>query len=138
MYNKTGIIFGTYDLLHPGHLFSFKFARKYCDNLIVGLHSDPSVERSDKNKPVQSLFERYYQLLSCKNVNEVIPYDTESDLLNIMKLYEIDCRFIGMDYVDKDFTDRKYCEDNYIYIHYIPRDHNFSSSNMRKRVKEKK
>lgn len=97
MKNK-GIVFGAFDLLHIGHISLFRAAKQKCNFLIVGLHVDPSVERKDKNKPVETLLERTIKLKSIEYVDQVIPYETEGDILNILKLLKPDVRFLGMDY----------------------------------------
>lgn len=94
----TGIVFGTWDLLHAGHLHLLRQCKQKCDYLIVGLHVDPSLERKNKNKPIESVFERQFRLLSTKYVNEVIVYETEKDLANILKVRKPSVRFLGSDY----------------------------------------
>jgi glycerol-3-phosphate cytidylyltransferase len=111
--------------------------KSHVDWLIVGLHSDPTIDRPNvKNKPVQSLYERFVQLRAVKFVDEIIPYYTEEDLLDILKSFVIDVRIIGDDYLDRDFTGKKYCEEKGIEIFYNKRDHRFSSSDLRKRIYE--
>lgn len=94
----TGIVFGTWDLLHAGHLHLLRQCKQKCDYLIVGLHVDPSLERKNKNKPIESVFERQFRLLSTKYVDEVIVYETEKDLANILKVRKPSVRFLGSDY----------------------------------------
>lgn len=130
---KTGITFSAFDLLHPGHLLMLKFAKENCDHLIVGLHTDPSIERKNKNRPVQTTYERFLQLQGCKYVDEIIPYDTEQDLINILMTRFPDVRILGADYEEKDFTGKKECE-HLIEIIYAERMHSFSSSGLRKRL----
>jgi glycerol-3-phosphate cytidylyltransferase len=106
-------------------------AREHCDRLVVALQSDPTLDRPEKNKPIQGLFERYAQVEACKYVDQVIPYDTEEDLYNLLAGYEWDVRFLGSDYVDRhDFTGY----DLDIPIHYCMRRHNYSSSSLRERI----
>ncbi len=130
----VGITFSCFDLLHAGHVQMLEEAKSQCDYLMVGLQTDPTIDRPEKNKPTQSIVERYTQLRSCKFVDEIIPYDTEKDLEDILKLYKIDVRILGVEYRDKDFTGKQYCEDNGITLYYNDRDHRFSSTNLRKEV----
>jgi glycerol-3-phosphate cytidylyltransferase len=132
---KTGITFSSFDLLHAGHVKMLEEAKSQCDYLIVGLQLDPSLQRSDKNKPVQSIIERYIQLKGSKYVDEIVPYVSEEDLLNIIKCFKIDVRIIGSEYKNKDFTGKEYCLKRGIEIFYNSRDHSFSSSNLRFDVK---
>lgn len=111
-------------------------AKTICDYLIVGLQIDPSLDRPQKNKPTQSVVERYIQLKACRSVDEIIPYNTEEDLMDILQSFVIDVRIIGDDYRDKDFTGKQYCEDKGIQIYYNKRDHRFSSSALKKAVYE--
>tara|TARA_B100000035_G_scaffold78327_1_gene65438 strand:- start:6055 stop:6468 length:414 start_codon:yes stop_codon:yes gene_type:complete len=130
----VGITFSTFDLFHTGHVAMLKEASQHCDHMIVGLQSDPSIDRPEKNKPIQSVFERYVQLAGCRYVNEVIPYETEKDLEDILLTYNIDKRFIGEEYKTKDFTGKQICVDKGIEIYYNKRQHSFSSSNLRQRI----
>lgn len=132
-----GITFSTFDLLHAGHVRMLEDAKRICDYLIVGLQTDPTLDRPEKNKPTQSVVERYIQLKGCKFVDEIIPYATEQDLEDILKSFPIDVRILGDEYKNKNFTGRGYCEDKGIELHYNKRDHRFSSSNLRKVVYEK-
>lgn len=131
-----GIIFGSFDLLHPGHLYTLSEAKKQCDELFVGLHVNPKTERPDKNKPIESVMERYLRLGSCKYVDEIIPYETESDVINLLKTGGFDIRFNGGDHENKEYlSDRDIvCEEEGIKMVYIPRRHNWSSSSLRKRL----
>ena len=113
-----------------------KEARANCDYMIVGLQTDPTIDRPNKNKPIQSVFERYVQLEGCKYIDEIIPYESEKDLTDIFLTYGIDIRFIGEEYKDKDFTAKQICVDKNIKIHYNERQHSFSTTNLRKRIKE--
>ena len=137
MSKTVGITFSAFDLLHAGHIAMLKEARDMCDYLIVGLHVDPSVERSNKNKPIQSVFERYVQLRGCRYVDEIIPYATESEVVDILLTYKINYRFIGEEYRDIDFTGKELCNKNGISIIYNHRKHTFSSSELRKRIQTK-
>ncbi len=129
-----GITFSCFDLLHAGHVRMLAEAKKQCDYLIVGLQTDPTIDRPEKNKPTQTVVERYIQLKGCKYVDEIIPYTTEKDLEDILKLYEIDVRIIGVEYKDKNFTGREFCEEQNIRLYYNERHHRFSSTNLRKEV----
>ena len=132
---KIGITFSTFDLLHAGHVLMLKEAKSVCDYLICGLHVDPQVERPNKNQPIQSIVERYIQLSSVKYVDEVIPYNLEKDLHDILLGYPIDVRIIGADYRDVDFSGKDICLTRGIEIYYNDRSHNFSSTELRQRVK---
>lgn len=127
----TGITFSTFDLLHAGHVEMLKDAKSHCDFLIVGLQTDPTIDRKDKNKPVQTIVERYTQLKACKYVDEIIPYSTEDDLLDILALRMPQVRILGDEYIDKNFTGRKFCEDNSIQLVFNSRKHRFSTSSLR-------
>ncbi|HEX8576207.1 MAG TPA: adenylyltransferase/cytidyltransferase family protein [Flavobacterium sp.] len=133
---KTGITFSAFDLLHAGHVKMLEDAKSICDYLIVGLQTDPTIDRPEKNKPTQSVVERYIQLKGCKFVDEIIPYATEKDLEDILQSHNIDVRILGDEYMDKNFTGRKYCEQNGIAFHFNKRKHRFSSSGLRKVVYE--
>ena len=127
---KIGFTCGAFDLLHAGHVVMLEEAKNNCDYLIVGLQSDPTLDRSDKNKPVQSIYERYIQLYGLRYVDEVIPYDRETCLMDILTTKSIDVRFIGEEYKDKMFTGQHLP----IEIYYTSRQHTFSSTDLRKRV----
>ena len=134
---KRGITFSAFDLLHAGHIKMLEEAKQNCDYLIVGLQTDPTLDRPTKNKPTQTVVERYIQLKGCKFVDEIVPYATEQDLEDILMSFIIDIRIVGDEYQDKDFTGRKYCEDKGIELYFNSRDHRFSSSSLRKEVYEK-
>lgn len=129
-----GITFSAFDLLHAGHIKMLEEAKQNCDYLIVGLQTDPSIDRPDKNKPAQSVVERYIQLKGCKFVDEIIPYTTEQDLEDILRSFPINIRILGEEYRNKDFTGRSYCEENGLTLFYNKRNHRFSSSGLRKEV----
>ena len=131
---KTGITFSTFDLFHAGHVKMLEEAKSKCEYLIVGLQLDPSIERTEKNKPTQSIIERYVQLKACKYIDEVIPYVTESDLIDILSSFKIDIRIIGEEYAGKTFTGKEYCQKKGIEIYFNRREHRFSSSALRKQV----
>ena len=132
--NIVGITFSTFDFFHAGHVKMLEEAKSICDYLIVGLQLDPSIDREEKNKPVQSIIERYIQVSSCKYVDEVVPYIRETDLDEILRSFKIDIRIIGEEYRDKNFTGKEYCEANGIQLYFNRRDHNYSSSNIRKKL----
>lgn len=131
----VGITFSTFDLFHAGHVKMLEEAKSQCDYLIVGLQLDPSIERSEKNEPSQSIVERYIQLKGSKHVDEIVPYVTEQDLEDVLRSFEIDIRIIGVEYIDKSYTGKDYCEAKGIKIYYNSRDHRFSSTNLRKHLK---
>ena len=133
---RVGITFSTFDLLHAGHVIMLKEAKKQCDYLIVGLQLDPSIDRPSKNKPSQSIIERYIQLKGSKYVNEIIPYVLEHDVEDILQLFKLDVRIIGEEYKDIDFTGKDYCKKKGIEIHYNSRNHRFSSTEIKTRLKE--
>lgn len=134
---KIGITFSAFDLLHAGHIKMLEEAKRQCDYLICGLQTDPTLDRPTKNKPIQSVVERYIQLKGCKFVDEIVPYATEQDLEDILRSFHIDVRILGDEYKDKNFTGRIYCEEKGIELYYNTRDHRFSSSGLRKEVAEK-
>lgn len=127
---KIGFVCSTFDLFHAGHILMLKEAKTQCDYLIVGLQSDPTVDRDWKNKPVQTMFERFVQVSSCKYADEIIPYTTEAELLDILQSYNIDIRIIGEEYIGKQYTG---CELD-MPVYYNKRRHSFSSSELRSRV----
>lgn len=130
----VGITFSTFDLLHAGHVAMLREAKEQCDYLICGLQVDPSLDRLDKNKPVQTLVERWTQLQGVKYVDEIIPYQTERDLEDILQLFNIDIRIIGEEYKNGKFTGRATCAKRGIEIYFNKRDHRFSTSDLRNRV----
>ena len=131
---KVGFTCSTFDLLHAGHVQMLREAKEQCDYLICGLQFDPSVDRKEKNAPIQSIVERYTQLKGVKYVDEIIPYATEQDLEDILSMYHIDVRILGEEYKDKTFTGRAICASRGIELYYNKRDHRFSTSDLRKRV----
>ena len=132
---KVGITFSAFDLLHAGHIGMLREARANCDYLIVGLQTDPTIDRpTEKNKPVQTLVERYAQLNALKFVDEIVPYQTEEDVIDILELFQIDVRFLGEEYREKEFTGKDVCRKRGIELHFNKRDHRFSTSGLRKRV----
>jgi glycerol-3-phosphate cytidylyltransferase len=134
---KVGITFSTFDLLHAGHVAMLAEVKNHCDYLICGLQTDPTIDRPDtKNKPIQSIVERQITLSACRFVDEIVVYQTEKDLEDILLTLPIDVRILGVEYKDKEFTGRSICEKRGIEIVYNGRDHSFSSSSLRKRVSE--
>ena len=128
---KKGITFGAFDLFHAGHVMMLEEAKTVCDHIIVCIQSDPSLDRKEKNKPVQSIVEREIQVYGCRYTDEVIIYDTEVELLEILDTVDWDVRILGEEYKNKDFTGR---EQTLNKCHFNKRPHNFSSSELRKRV----
>ena len=132
---KIGFNCSSFDLFHAGHVTMLRMEKDLCDYLKVGLQIDPTIDRPDvKNKPVQSVYERYVQLQACKYVDEILLYNTEYDLEQLIKTQKIDIRFLSEEYINKEFTAKQYCLDNGIEIHYHKRKHVFSSSELRSRV----
>lgn len=131
---KTGIVASTFDLLHAGHVMMLREAKRQCDHLICALQVDPSIDRKEKNSPIQSIVERYVQLAAVRYVDEIVVYETEKDLEDILELYPIDIRILGEEYKDKDFTGREICKRRGIQLHFNKRDHRFSSSGLRSRI----
>lgn len=134
---KVGITFSAFDLLHAGHIKMLEEAKSKCDYLICGLQTDPTLDRPEKNRPIQSVVERYIQLKGCSYVDEIVPYATEQDLEDVLRSFKIDVRIVGDEYEKKDFTGKKYCEEKGIELYFNSRDHRFSSSGLRKEVAEK-
>jgi glycerol-3-phosphate cytidylyltransferase len=132
----VGITCSTFDLLHAGHIIMLQECKKYCDYLICALQSDPTIDRKEKNAPIQSLVERYIQLDAVEYVDKIIPYNTEQELETIFASMDLDVRIIGEEYKDKDFTAKRVCEKRGIKLIYNKRDHDFSTSSLRKRIYE--
>ena len=132
---RIGITFSTFDMLHAGHIAMLSEAKNHCDYLICGLQTDPTIDRPDtKNKPVQSIVERQIQLAACRYVDEVVVYQTEQDLVDLLLILPLDVRILGVEYADKDFSGKHECYDRGIELVFNGRDHSFSSSSLRKRV----
>ena len=128
---KVGFVASTFDLFHAGHVMMLKEAKAQCDHLIVGLQTDPTIDRpTTKNKPVQTLFERYIQLEACRFIDQIVPYCTEKELLDILLSYKIDVRIVGEEYKNKDFTGKELD----IPIYYNTRKHSFSTTELRNRI----
>lgn len=132
---KVGFTASAFDLLHSGHVAMLQEAKSVCDYLICGLQLDPSIDRAWKNKPVQSIVERYIQLSAVKYVDEIIPYCTEADLLELLKMREIHVRILGEEYREVQFTGRDLCEDLGIELHFNKRRHGHSSSSLKSRIR---
>jgi glycerol-3-phosphate cytidylyltransferase len=131
---KIGFTASTFDLLHTGHVLMLEEAKSVCDYLLVGLQLDPSLDRANKNTPVQTIVERYLQLRACKYVDEIIVYATENDLEEILSSMPIDIRILCEEYKNQDFTGRDICKKRSIELYFNKRDHSFSSSSLRVRV----
>ena len=134
---KIGIVFSAFDLFHSGHIAMLAEARNHCDYLIAALQTDPTIDRpTTKNAPIQSIVERQIQLATNRNVDEVVVYQTEKDLEDLLLILPVDVRILGIEYADKEFTGKEICKKRGIEIIYNGRDHSFSSSSLRKRVAE--
>ena len=131
---SIGFTCSTFDLLHAGHITMLEEAKRHCDFLIVGLQNDPTEDRPEKNKPVQSIVERQLQLAAVKYVDEIVIYNTEQDLIDLLLTLPIDVRILGDEYKTKDFTGKDIAKQRGSKIIYNGRDHSFSSSSLRKRV----
>lgn len=132
---KIGFTCSTFDLLHAGHIQMLRDAKEQCDYLICGLQIDPSLDRPEKNSPVQTIVERHTQLSAIKYVDEIIPYQTETDLEDILNMLHIDVRILGEEYKNGKFTGRAICAKRGIELFFNKREHRFSSSDLRDRVK---
>lgn len=134
---KIGVVFSSFDLLHAGHIAMLAEAKNHCDYLIAGLQTDPTIDRPQtKNKPVQTIVERQIQLAATRYVDEIVVYQTEKDLEDLLLILPVDARILGVEYRDTDFTGRDICTKRGIELVFNSRDHSFSSSNLRKRVVE--
>lgn len=132
-----GIVFSSFDLFHAGHVAMLAEAKNHCDYLIAALQTDPTIDRPNtKNPPIQSIVERQIQVSTNRNVDEVVVYQTEKDLEDLLLILPVDVRILGVEYADKDFTGKQICINRGIEIVYNGRDHSFSSSSLRKRVAE--
>ena len=132
---RIGITFSTFDMLHAGHIAMLSEAKNHCDYLIAGLQTDPTIDRPEtKNRPIQSVVERQIQLSACRYVDEVVVYQTEQDLVDLLLILPVDVRILGVEYQDKEFTGKWECHQRGIEIVFNGRDHSFSSSSLRKRV----
>jgi glycerol-3-phosphate cytidylyltransferase len=133
---KIGITFSTFDMLHAGHIAMLAEAKNHCDYLIAGLQTDPTIDRDTKNKPVQSIVERQIQLAACRYVDEVVVYQTEQDLIDLLLILPVDVRVLGVEYENKEFSGQAECYQRGIELVFNGRDHSFSSSSLRRRVVE--
>ena len=131
---KIGFTCSTFDLLHAGHVTMLEEAKRHCDFLIVGLQNDPTLDRPEKNAPIQSIVERQIQLAAVKYVDEIVIYNTEQDLIDLLLTLPIDVRILGDEYKTKEFTGKDIAKQRGSKIIYNGRDHSFSSSSLRKRV----
>jgi glycerol-3-phosphate cytidylyltransferase len=132
---KIGITFSTFDMLHAGHIAMLSEAKNHCDYLICGLQTDPTIDRPDtKNKPVQSIVERQIQLAACRYVDEVVVYQTEQDLRDLLLILPVDVRILGVEYQHINFSGMEECGMRGIDLVFNGRDHSFSSSGLRSRV----
>ena len=132
---KIGFNCSSFDMFHAGHVTMLKMEKQLCDYLIVALQVDPTVDRPGiKNKPVQSVYERYIQLQACKYVDEILVYETEFDLLQLIMTQTMHIRFLSEEYEHRDFTGKKYCIYNNIELHYNKRKHIYSSTEIRERT----
>jgi glycerol-3-phosphate cytidylyltransferase len=131
---KIGITFSQFDLLHAGHIAMLAEAKNHCDYLICGLQNNASWERAEKNSPIQSIVERQISLSAVKFVDEIVVYNTEKDLEDILLTLPVDARILGAEYMEKDFTGRAICERRGIHLVFNSRDHSFSSSSLKKRI----
>ena len=134
---RVGITFSAFDLFHAGHVKMLEEAKRQCDYLIVGLQTDPTLDRPGKNQPAQTVVERYIQVQGCKFVDEIVAYATEQDLEDILRSFKIDVRIVGDEYREQDFTGRLYCEAKGILLYFNTRDHLFSSTGLRREVHQK-
>jgi glycerol-3-phosphate cytidylyltransferase len=133
---RVGFTASAFDLLHAGHVQMLREAKDQCEYLIVGLQVDPSQDRVTKNRPIQTVVERYTQLRAVSYVDEIVPYCTETDLEDILSMYHIDIRILGEEYRDSDFTGKNICAKRGIELYFNKRDHRFSSTDLRKRVND--
>ena len=131
MRNKIGFTCSTFDLFHAGHVAMLEEAKQQCDWLIVGIQTDPTIDRPSKNKPVQSIIERQLQVRACRFVDEIMVYNTEAELLDLLNTLPIDVRILGDEYIDKDFTG---CDLEHMEYYFNSRRHSYSSSELRARI----
>jgi glycerol-3-phosphate cytidylyltransferase len=130
----VGFTASAFDLLHAGHVLMLAEAKNHCDYLIVALQSDPTIDRPEKNRPIQSMTERWLQLEAVKHIDEIIPYDTEDDLLVLLQSIHPDVRILGDDYISKDFTGKQWCIDHGVELIYANREHKYSSTTLRQKI----
>lgn len=132
---RIGLVAGVFDMLHPGHVTMLAECRKSCESLIVALQTDPTLDRSSKHRPVQTTYERYTQLAACRHVSTIIPYDTEKDLENMLGILDYDVRFVGIEYFHQEITGISVMLARGKEVVYTNRDHDYSSSDFRKRIR---
>jgi glycerol-3-phosphate cytidylyltransferase len=130
----VGITCSTFDLLHTGHIIMLEECKRHCNYLICAIQNNPTIDRPEKNKPIQYLVERYLQLDAVKYVDKIIPYNTEEELEELFSSLDLDVRIIGEDYKDKDYTAKNICQKRGIRIIHNKRDHNHSTTNLRKKI----
>jgi glycerol-3-phosphate cytidylyltransferase len=133
---KIGITFSQFDMLHAGHIAMLSEAKNHCDYLIAGLQNNAKWDRESKNAPIQSIVERQIQLAATRYVDEMVVYNTEKDLEDLLLILPVDVRILGVEYQDKEFTGKDICNKRNIKLIFNSRDHSFSSSSLRKRVAE--
>ena len=131
---KIGITFSQFDLLHAGHIAMLAEAKNHCDYLIAGLQNNAQWDRPQKNEPIQSLVERQIQLSAVRFVDEIVVYNSEKDLEDLLLTLPLDVRILGVEYMKTEFTGRAICEKRKIQLVFNGRDHSFSSTNLRERV----
>lgn len=132
---RIGFNCSAFDLLHAGHVTMLKMEKQLCDYLIAALQVDPTIDRPGlKNRPVQTIYERYVQLQGCRYVDEILVYESEADLLNLIMTQRMHIRFLSEEYLNKDFTGKQYCIENGIELHYHKRRHSYSSTDLRVRT----
>ena len=131
---KVGIVFSAFDLLHPGHILMLRECKEHCDYLIACLHVDPSIDRASKNKPIQTVYERFIQLEGCKYVDKIVPYAYETEIPTIIRSLRPNIRFIGEEYKDKEFTGLIDCKMVGTTLYYNMRKHSFSTTELRDRI----
>lgn len=132
---KVGFNCSCFDLFHAGHVTMLKMEKQLCDYLIIAIQVDPTIDRPDeKNKPIQTIYERYVQVQGCRYVDEILVYSTEEELLNLLKTQIINIRFLSEEYIEKDFTGKQYCLNNGIELHYHKREHTYGSTDLRNRT----
>lgn len=134
---RVGFTCSSFDLLHAGHVQMLREAKQQCDYLLVGLQVDPTLDRPEKNKPIQSIVERYVQLSAVKYVDEIVVYSTESDLIEVLTSFPISVRILGEEYKDQPFTGRDLCDNMGIELFFNKRRHSFSSTNLRNMIHKK-
>lgn len=131
---RVGLVAGVFDMLHPGHVTMLAECRKSCDSLIVALQTDPTLDRPNKHRPIQTTYERYTQLAACRHVSTIIPYDTEKDLENMLGILDYDVRFVGVEYLNQSITGLDVMTARCKELIYTSRDHGYSSTDFRRRL----